>query len=681
VFGKLLEKLLIKRMTYRALSEGKWRPEQFAFREATSATDALRTLVNRIRTAKAKQHLVIGVSLDLKSAFDNAWWPALSNRLRTTHCPRNVHRLILSYLENRTVTLDFADSTASKSMTKGCIQGSVCGPTFWNLILDELLEVRLPKGCYIQAYADDVMLIVEGLSPAEVQTSANLALEQIHDWGRSVHLTFSPAKTHAIAFSPKAKSISITMAGIDVHFTDEIKLLGVILDERLTFVRHAKYVVGKVSRTFKVLCKFVRPTWGIHPENVDVIYRRVIIPTITYASGIWGSAAKLESVKRLLRTFQRTFAIRCIRGFHTVSAISADAIAGFMPLHLEVLKSFRIEEVKASGHLEGTEVPLEKKISPENMIHPAKRKSITSDSVESQEEADVVSSQTNIYTDGSKLESGQTGCAFVIFHPSGRQETAEFRLADCCSVFQAEMYALDSALKWVLTSATTDVSIFTDSQSSIAAIKDRSNRNPLAHSIHRTLLSLNGKLDVRFIWTRAHIGIMGNEAADVAAKSAAESDLPISYGYFPLSYAKHEIQSESMDAWEREYTSATTGSTTRSFLPTIKACLDFRTSVTPSFELTQFLSGHGFHLSYLNRFHIRSTDQCPCGFGVQDVNHLLDSCPRFMSITSDFAARCAASDVRTTDLASIIQHPDLLESFCIIAHTIVSALKSFNSGI
>ena len=683
IFGKLLEKLFIKRMTFRALQERTWNGRQFGFKEQTSTTDALRTLIEKIKSARKLGRHVIGVSLDIKAAFDNAWWPALMERLRRTQCPRNIHRLIKSYLSGRTVTLDLGDARASKSMTKGCVQGSVCGPTFWNLILDDLLDVPLPYGCHIQAYADDVMLLVDGRTVADVQMSANQALASILDWGRSVKLSFSPAKTQAIAFNRASKQASITMDGVEVPFRPDIRLLGVVLDEHLSFIKHAKCVISKVTRTFRLLCKFVRPTWGVHPENVEILYHHVIVPTVTYASGIWGSAAERPSVRRLLQSFNRTFAITCIRGFHTVSAVAATALAGFMPLHLKVREVRRIEDVKWTRTFEGLPVDqqLESRVRPDDLLHPADRLTICSDSAETQEQVDSLARPTSIYTDGSKLESGDTGCAFVVFHPSGRQESFKFRLDSACTVFQAELFALSAAVDWTSRHATSDVTVFTDSQSSAAALSDRSNKHPLVTAIHHKLHQVSGILDVRFVWVRAHVGIVGNEAADVAAKEAACSPDAPSYSAFPLSFAKHIIRSDAADAWEQEYASASTGSTTRSFFPTIASIKKFRSSVQPSFEWTQLLTGHGFHLQYLHRFKIASSETCPCGLDVQDVHHLLTSCPRYASQTLDFAVRCERRGVRTLDFLSISNHPDLLDSLSSIVNSIVRTLKSFNSSI
>ena len=495
-------------------------------------------------------------------------------------------------------------------------------------------------------------------------------------------LTFSAAKTQAVAFTIKSKSASIVMDEQSVPFLPSIKLLGVVLDAQLNFIQHVRSVLQKVSRTFKLLCKYVRPTWGVHPENVEILWHHVIVPTITYASGIWGAAAERSSVQQMLRSFQRSFAIRCIRGFHTVSAVSASAIAGFLPLHLKIKETYRIECVKASGRFEDLpdDVTLEQRVRPEALLHPSKRITIVSTSAETQEEADAAASPTNVYTDGSKVESGDTGCAYVIFHPSGRQEPRKFRLEAACSVFQAELLALDAATEWTRKHAKSDVTIYSDSASALSAIADRSNTNPLAASIHRSLAKMSGRIVVRFVWVRAHIVIIGNEAADAAAKDAATQKRAKVYTCFPISYAKHIIRTQSMDAWQQEYSSADTGSTTRLFFPTIASIMIFHSSVSASFEMTQILTGHGFHRQYLHSFKIASTDACPCQpDAIQDVLHLLTSCHCFYPRTQDFAAKCAAKDVDAWDLGAVSSHPDLLDAFVQLVNIIVRTLKSINS--
>lgn len=50
-------------------------------------------------------------------------------------------------------------------------QGSVLGPTLWNLMYDSLLGTRLPMGVTFLAFADDIALVATAKD--------NIALEQM----------------------------------------------------------------------------------------------------------------------------------------------------------------------------------------------------------------------------------------------------------------------------------------------------------------------------------------------------------------------------------------------------------------------------------------------------------------------------------------------------------------------
>ena len=80
---------------------------------------------------------------------------------------------------------------------------------FWNIILDDLFDVELPSGCYIQALADDIFLIAENKNVHILELNINSALKRIFEWGRKVKLTFGPEKSQIIPFTGKAKHIKI----------------------------------------------------------------------------------------------------------------------------------------------------------------------------------------------------------------------------------------------------------------------------------------------------------------------------------------------------------------------------------------------------------------------------------------------------------------------------------------
>ena len=676
VFGKLLEKLFTRRLAHIGRSKHLWNDRQFGFKEQRSTMDALHTAIQFIKDAKRSKHQVIGVSLDIKAAFDNAWWPCLKEGLRKSNCPRNIFVVIKSYLTERRVSLNYGDASVFKTMSKGCVQGSVCGPTFWNLILDDLLGKQFPNGVHIQAFADDVFLLVRGRTTTEIQDATNEALDIIYKWGNSVKLTFSPSKTQAISFTTTSHSASISMNGVQIPFETQIKILGVIIDKNLSFTKHVKYVISKASKIFKQLCKFVRPTWGVHSDNVKTIYHQVIEPTITYASEIWGDAVKYKSVVRTLRSFQRKFAIRAIRAFHTVSAVSASALSGFMPLHIKIKEIKRIENIKRSGVCPSLpdDVRLEKRSSPEDRLHHSRRPHIKHTEANNIEDAENLKSDTNIYTDGSKLDTGEVGASYLIYNLNGRRITKKLKLNRCCSVFQAELLAIADALEWATKNLKSDATLFSDSLSAIKAIENFSHINPLVNTIHQSLNKISGRYTIRFVWVKAHIGIPGNEEADALAKQAALAHTAFAYNNFPISFAKNIIKEEALAQWASEYTDATQGSTTRVWFPHLSDALNFINNNEMTFETTQVLTGHGFHKEYLHRFKITPDAFCPCdGRSTQTLTHILKTCPRFSSSRFTYETLCSLNNIPVYKVI-IPDARHIIDFF----KEIVASLKLFN---
>ena len=115
-------------------------------------------------------HYVAVISLDVKGAFDAAWWPGIMVSLRNLRCPGNLYRLSGSYFSERTAFLTMKNCIVQKKISKGCPQGSASGPGFWNLLYNSLLlQVEYTKHTKVIAYADDLMILVKGKTQIEVE--------------------------------------------------------------------------------------------------------------------------------------------------------------------------------------------------------------------------------------------------------------------------------------------------------------------------------------------------------------------------------------------------------------------------------------------------------------------------------------------------------------------------------
>ena len=174
----------------------------------------------------------------------------------------------------------------------------------------------------------------------------NSALQIIYDWGRSKKLTFGPEKTQLIAFTRKSRTSTFSMNGISIAPVSELKLLGIIIDQDMKFTNHVVYAMNKAIKLFKIFTRIARPTWGLGPEILRIIYLQAVEPTLTYGCHLWSSALRFKFIIKQLEQFQRPFAIRIAKGFRTLSSTSALAIANIIPIDLRIKEISTIEETK-----------------------------------------------------------------------------------------------------------------------------------------------------------------------------------------------------------------------------------------------------------------------------------------------------------------------------------------------
>ncbi|GFV35778.1 reverse transcriptase domain-containing protein [Trichonephila clavipes] len=101
--------------------------------------DALVKLNETVLKEKKRNLHTILVFLDIKGAFDNAWWPGILSLLKRSNIPDNLFAVISSFLKDRSVALSLGHSSKEKLLNKGSPQGSNFGP--FNL-------ERQYKGCF-----------------------------------------------------------------------------------------------------------------------------------------------------------------------------------------------------------------------------------------------------------------------------------------------------------------------------------------------------------------------------------------------------------------------------------------------------------------------------------------------------------------------------------------------------
>lgn len=646
VLGKIVEKLLVTRLQWYLLP--KLDTKQYGFMPQRSTEDALYDLVTHIRNEINNKKIVLIVSLDIEGAFDNAWWPALKNQLIAKGCPRNLYAMVVSYLQNRSIMVSYARATSSKETTKGCVQGSIGGPTFWNLILDALLQKLTSQGVYCQAYADDVVLVFSGHKVTTLQQTANTTLETVVEWGVDNKLSFAAHKTSAMVITKKLKydNPEIYMAGTRLNLVEEIKLLGLIIDRKLTFNAHVTATCKKTADIYKQLACAAKVNWGLNKEIIRTIYVSVIEPIVLYAASAWSPSAEKIMVRNQLDSLQRGFAQKICKAYRTVSLTSALVLTGLLPLDLRIQEAALLFKIK-KGYSEDLIPPgrdVERKVEPTLSPHPAQLITTEYERLEDLDPETLESHKITgpqIYTDGSKIE-GKVGAALTWWDEGRETRYSTFRLEPHNTVFQSELYALFRAVKMARESKANSVSILSDSRSSLDLLSCPAVSHPLALQIKRLIKDTREEgREIRLFWLRAHVGTPGNERADELAKKAAlTKKTAADYDKVPISFAKRRIREETVKRWQERYESSETGPVTKTFFPSVITARRILKNVSLTPRHVQVMTGHGGLSEYLHRFKLKNSPLCVCQQDCEEtIWHVLFECPRFQTPRFDLEQR------------------------------------------
>lgn len=340
ILGKVLERVLLScsPCLTRGVAEG-----QHGFCRGRSTSTALLRL-NEIIDNSAEKYVQL-IFLDISGAFDNAWWPMILLKAKQWSIAPNIYRLLVSYFTDRTVTLVAGDQRASKRSTMGCPQGSVLGPTLWNLLLNDILLLPFPEGVTLIAYADDVTVVIEASSRAQIERKAGSALEAIAEWGGRNRLSFSPAKSMTMTCKGQfARAPTIRMDGASIASVAQARVLGITLDHARSYIPHAKVIGESAANCFGKMSRVSTTRWGLRYRALRMLYRGTYVSVLTYAAGVWYHRWSTFAVKRRLLSTQRSSLCLLTKAYRSCSTAALPVLAGTLPADLEVLRVGRFGE-------------------------------------------------------------------------------------------------------------------------------------------------------------------------------------------------------------------------------------------------------------------------------------------------------------------------------------------------
>ena len=276
IFGKIFEKIIYSRLYSFINSQNILYENQYGFRKQHSTNHAINYSVTHVQKLIREKNHVLGIFIDLSKAFDTISHEKLLYKLDKYGIRGNAHSLIGSYLSNRKQYVSvLGESSDELPVVFGVPQGSVLGPLLFIIYINDIYN-STSVGKFV-LFADDTNIFVADKCKLKVFEKANRILESINSYMRCNLLHINIKKCCYMHFTPKQKdivvdddnAINIVLGQNKIKLVREIKFLGVIIDDKLSWKPHTKYL-SQVTENLETL--FVTIS-GDNPTTIGTLYR------------------------------------------------------------------------------------------------------------------------------------------------------------------------------------------------------------------------------------------------------------------------------------------------------------------------------------------------------------------------------------------------------------------------
>ncbi|KAL4091005.1 hypothetical protein QTP88_025749 [Uroleucon formosanum] len=229
---------------------------------------------------------------------------------------------------SRTLLIDEVQTV--RRTTRGVPQGSVLGPSIWNIFHDDLLDTDMPPGVQLVALTDDVAVIGISRTGPSAAELLNFGLETVNHWKRDNGLTIAPQKSKAVVLTRKYKQIR--QPAIVRRWT-----------------RHPGQASHQAATESAKAIGHLMPNVGGPAQAKRALLRSVTNSKLLYASPTWTTVGtKTAKNRNEMARAQRTTVIRTIRSYPTVSAKVSSVLSSMLPADLLAHERARVKERQTS---------------------------------------------------------------------------------------------------------------------------------------------------------------------------------------------------------------------------------------------------------------------------------------------------------------------------------------------
>ena len=165
--------------------------------------------------------LVLSVFLDLSKAFDTVDHEILIYKLEHAGVSFLAIKLLKSYLSCRKLVAytDKSICSSMKTIKLGVPQGSILGPLFYILYVNDLIHAMSSSSMHL--YADDTVLSSSSVDLQVCVRSLEHTLERVEAWFNANYLKVNQSKSKAIIFRKRTVQSHPCLQNIHIKFIND----------------------------------------------------------------------------------------------------------------------------------------------------------------------------------------------------------------------------------------------------------------------------------------------------------------------------------------------------------------------------------------------------------------------------------------------------------------------------
>jgi len=174
------------------------------------------------------------------------------------------------------------------------LQGSVLGPILFLLFINDLIECYIPHSD-IYLFADDAKLFRHIIQDSD-KTALQKGVNALQEWTQEWLLKLNASKCMVMSFGRYVEK-SYTYNILEnsqikpLAQTDQIKDLGILLDERLSFRDH---INDKINKAFSMLGIIKRNFKHLTIQSFTMLYKNMVRSHLDYCSSVWSPYMKKD---------------------------------------------------------------------------------------------------------------------------------------------------------------------------------------------------------------------------------------------------------------------------------------------------------------------------------------------------------------------------------------------------